>query len=334
LSLEERKKRRRALDTIGVPEFTPFLAERGLSPATSLLRDPTTMLQVNVGLYCNQACTHCHVESSPKRKETMSVETAERIVQLLAASPHVQTLDITGGAPEMNEAFRPLVVGARRLGLEVIDRCNLTVLCEPGMEDLANFLAEQQVRIVASMPCYSAENVNKQRGNKVFERSIEGLRKLNDVGFGIEGTGLKMDLVYNPGGAFLPPPQDALRERYAEELLKHFDIHFNELFTMTNMPIKRFADLLHKQDKLAEYMKLLVDNFNPTTLDSLMCKSLVSVSYDGSLFDCDFNQALAMPLPVAGCSTVWQLESLDELTGERVATSNHCFGCTAGMGSS
>ena len=240
LSLEERKRRRRALDAIGVPDFNQFLEERGIREGT-IVRDPTTMLQVNVGLYCNQACTHCHVESSPKRKETMSLETVEQIVRLLASSTTVKTVDITGGAPEMNEAFRPLVIGARALDLEVIDRCNLTVLCEPEMEDLPDFLASNGVRIVraarahtpatracglredaarpaearpcrqvASMPCYSAENVNKQRGNKVFERSIEGIRKLNAVGYGIAGSGLKMDLVYNPGGAFLPPPQARL----------------------------------------------------------------------------------------------------------------------------
>jgi len=184
------------------------------------------------------------------------------------------------------------------------------------------------------MPCYSAENVNKQRGNKVFDRSIEGLRILNQAGYGMEGSDLKLDLVYNPAGAFLPPPQGALREKYASELLTHFGIRFNELFTMTNMPIKRFADLLYKQGKLAEYMQLLVDNFNPSTIDSLMCKSLVSVAYDGTLYDCDFNQALAMPLHAPGRASIFELNSLDDLTGERVASGNHCFGCTAGMGSS
>uniref|UniRef100_A0A7S3AJT8 Radical SAM core domain-containing protein n=1 Tax=Haptolina ericina TaxID=156174 RepID=A0A7S3AJT8_9EUKA len=331
LTLEERRKRRRALDSIGVPDFMTFLSERG-TQADALTRNPTTMLQINVGLYCNQACTHCHVESSPKRAETMSLETADQVLRLLGASKDVVTLDITGGAPEMNEAFRPLVTGARGLGLEVIDRCNLTVLCEPTQEDLPDFLATQGVRVVASLPCYSAKNVNQQRGNKVFERSIEGLRKLNAVGYGQPGSGLKLDLVYNPGGAFLPPSQDGLREAYAEALHSNFGIVFDELFTMTNMPIKRFADFLYKQDKLSEYMQLLVDNYNPATLDTLMCKSLVSVSYDGSLYDCDFNQALAMPLSAK--STVWDLSSLDELTSARIQTGNHCFGCTAGSGSS
>ena len=331
LTLEERKRRRRALDAIGVPDFGPFLEQKGV-PGGHIVRTPTTMLQVNVGLYCNQACTHCHVESSPKRTETMSAETVEHILRVLRASPSVQTVDITGGAPEMNEAFRPLVVGARALGLEVIDRCNLTVLAEPTQADLADFLSTHGVRVAASLPCYSERNVNEQRGNKVFERSIAGLRKLNAVGYGQPGSGLKLDLVYNPGGAFLPPSQEMLREKYAEELLANFGIVFNDLFTMTNMPIKRFADLLHKQKRLAEYMQLLVDNFNPQTLDSVMCKSLVSVAHDGSLFDCDFNQALAMPL--ASHTHISSVASLDQITGVRSSTGNHCFGCTAGMGSS
>jgi len=338
LTLEEKKKRRRALDSIGVPEFNPFLTEQGvLIRGEEVTRGVTTLLQVNVGLYCNQACTHCHVESSPMRTETMSDETAARVIALLAASPSVATLDITGGAPEMNAAFRPLVEGATALGVEVIDRCNLTVMIEPTMQWLGPFLAENKVRIVASLPCYSQRNVDTQRGNKVFERSIEGLRRLNALGYGVEGSGLKLDLVYNPGGAFLPPAQEVLHAKYTEELQSAFGITFNELFTMTNMPIKRFADLLYKQGKLEEYMQLLVDSFNPGTVDEIMCRSLVSVAHDGSLYDCDFNQALAIPLGLPSAkprSTIWQLDSLDELTDTAVPTSNHCFGCTAGMGSS
>jgi len=333
LSLAERKLRRRALDSIGAPDFLPFIEERTGQPG--LARDVVKLLQVNVGLVCNQACTHCHVESSPKRTETMSDETVARILALLRNSPAVETVDITGGAPEMNAAFRPLVEGASALGREVIDRCNLTVLCEPGMEWLGPFLAEHRVRVVASLPCYSQRNVDTQRGSKVFERSISGLRELNSLGYGAAGSGLKLDLVYNPGGAALPPDQAALHAAYTEELRAGFGIVFNELFTMTNMPIKRFADLLHKQGKLAEYMQLLVDNFNPRTLDEIMCRSLVSVAHDGAIFDCDFNQALAMPLRRArGAATVWSFESLDELRGAEIATGNHCYGCTAGAGSS
>jgi radical SAM/Cys-rich protein len=335
LTREEKKRRRRALDAIGVPDFAPFLEEKGVQEAgVPLAKDATTMLQINVGLYCNQACTHCHVESSPKRTETMSRETVDRILHVLAASPTVATLDITGGAPEMNAAFRPLVEGASALGVEIIDRCNLTVMMEPSMDWLGEFLADHRVRIVASLPCYSQKNVDTQRGNKVFERSIAGLRKLNDLGYGAPGSDLKLDLVYNPGGAFLPPPQEMLQAKYAEELKENFDITFNELFTMTNMPIKRFADLLHKQGRLHEYMQLLVDSFNAQTLDSIMCRSLVSVSHDGSLYDCDFNQALAMPLATQKRPSIFDVSSLDELKGARVNTGNHCFGCTAGMGSS
>ena len=205
LSLQERKRRRRALDALGVPDFTQFLAQQ--SVATPLRKEAVTMLQLNVGLLCNQACTHCHVESSPRRTEAMDEALVQHILRVLAASPEVKTVDITGGAPEMTPAFWPLVRGARALGKEVIDRCNLTVLFEPGMEKLPEFLAEEGCRIVASLPCYSQKNVDTQRGNKVFERSIAGLRRLNAVGYGVEGSGLHLDLVYNPGGAFLPPSQ-------------------------------------------------------------------------------------------------------------------------------
>ena len=265
MTLEEKKTRRRALSDIGVPPFEEFLAQRGLAVA----RAPTEIMQLNIGLYCNQACNHCHVESSPKRKEMMDAAVARKCVEVLRATPSVHTLDITGGAPEMNDQFRYLVQAARALDgereaaglkpIEVIDRCNLTVLLEPGQEDLPTFLADQKVRVVASLPCYSSKNVNQQRGNKVFERSIKGLQLLNDVGYGAEGSGLYMDLVYNPLGAFLPPPQEMLQAKYAEELQEHFGVRFNELFTMTNMPIKRFADLLYKQGRLAEYMQLLVE---------------------------------------------------------------------------
>jgi len=355
LSLQERKRRRRALDALGVPDFTEFLAQQ--SVATPLRKEAVTMLQLNVGLLCNQACTHCHVESSPRRSEAMDDALVQHILSVLAASPEVQTVDITGGAPEMTPAFWPLVRGARALGKEVIDRCNLTVLFEPGMEKLPEFLAEEGCRIVASLPCYSQKNVDQQRGNKVFDRSIAGLRRLNAVGYGVPGSGLKLDLVYNPGGAFLPPSQEALQEAYARELHANFGIVFNELFTITNMPIKRYADFLYKSGELQQYMQLLVDNFNAGTVDHLMCRSLVSVSHDGKLYDCDFNQALEMPsrggmapgggggaldeLSAAALSapppqpvgTIFDISSLDELRGDPIRTGTHCFGCTAGSGS-
>lgn len=330
LSLQERKRRRRALDALGVPEFTDFLEQEHGIPRGLAKREVTT-LQLNVGLHCNQACTHCHVESSPRRKEAMSMETVEHVLRVLEASPNVTTVDITGGAPEMSPAFWPLVRGARALGREVIDRCNLTVLFEPGMETLPQFLADEGVRVVASLPCYSQKNVDTQRGNKVFERSIAGLRLLNAAGFGREGSPLKLDLVYNPGGAFLPPAQQTLRERYAQELHDNFGISFNDLFTITNMPIKRFADHLYKSGELEKYMQLLVDNFNVATIPETMCRSLVSVSWDGKLYDCDFNMALEIPTP---SGSIFEIQSLRELEQAPIGLGNHCFACTAGAGSS
>lgn len=242
LTLEERKSRRRALEGLGVPSFNEFLAQHGVG----IKRREAEILQLNIGLYCNQACGHCHVESSPERIETMSAEVAQRCLELLEASPSVTTVDLTGGAPELNAQFRPLVQGVRALEkrtgrkIEVIDRCNLTVLLEPGQEDLGTFLAAHSVRVVASLPCYSAKNVNQQRGTDVFERSIAGLKLLNSLGYGSEGhPHLSLDLVYNPNGAFLPPPQDKLEAKYKEELDEAFGITFNSLFTITNMPIKR-----------------------------------------------------------------------------------------------
>ena len=378
MSLEERKKRRRALDDLGVPDFWEFVEQSG---APALDRRVTETLQVNIGLYCNQACGHCHVESSPKRAETMSAADAARVVELIANTPSLRTLDITGGAPELAAQFRPLVRGARaaRPDLEIIDRCNLTVLSEPGQEDLVEFLAEQRVHVIASLPCYSAKNVNMQRGSGVFDRSISALLALNERGYGAPGSDLTLDLVYdpraraprgarspgsnaearpsslsprlfryNPLGAFLPPPQEALEAKYKEELEAVFGVVFNGLFTITNMPIKRFADFLHRRGELKDYMELLVRNFNPSTVDGLMCRSTVSVAHDGALYDCDFNQQLLMGTgsyappdggagryaPHGGALTVHDVESLDELLSTEIVVDSHCFGCTAGMGSS
>lgn len=301
-----------------------------------LNRAPTKILQINIGLYCNQACGHCHVESSPLRKdENMMAETAARCLELLKNSPSITTLDITGGAPELNSNFRYLVRMARELrpDLEIIDRCNLTVLQEPGQEDLVTFLKEQKVHIIASLPCYSEENVDTQRGNGVFERSIAALLALNDAGYGVDPS-LPLDLVYNPLGAFLPPPQDKLEEQYKVRLAENFGILFNQLFTITNMPIKRFADFLHRRGELEEYMSLLVRNFNKNTVESLMCLDTVSVGWDGQIYDCDFNQQLGMGLGTTGGRTVFDIECMEDLMNIRVRTDNHCFGCTAGMGSS
>ncbi len=311
-------------------DFDETLALHGVR---SLRRGRVTTLQINVGKLCNMACHHCHVEAGPKRTEIMPRRVAERVVELLLRNPSVEVLDLTGGAPELNPSFRFLVVQARRLGRRVIDRCNLTILFEPGMEDLPFFLAAHRVEIVASLPCYQADNVEAQRGKGVFDKSIVALRRLNDLGYGRPGSGLLLDLVYNPVGAFLPPPQAKLEARYKEELGRLFGIEFNRLLTITNMPIKRFAHMLERTGQLVDYMGLLVNHFNPATVPELMCRLLVSVGWDGRLYDCDFNQMLDIPLG-GRARTIWDVESLDGLFGRRIATASHCFGCTAGSGSS
>lgn len=325
---EERLRRRRALDDLGVPDFNTFLQERALETK----RQAPKVLQINIGLYCNQACGHCHVESSPLRKEMMSASTAAECLRLLAATPSITTLDITGGAPELNAQFRYLVAMARsmRQDLEIIDRCNLTVLQEPGQEDLVDFLKEHRVRVVASLPCYSSANVDQQRGAGVFDRSIAALLALNDAGYG-KDPHLPLDLVYNPSGAFLPPEQGKLQVQYKKQLQEQFGILFDTLFTMTNMPIKRFADFLHRRNELRSYLDLLVRNFNADTTASLMCLDTVSVGWDGKVYDCDFNQQLGRDIQQL---TVGDLSDLTELGQYEIRHDNHCFGCTAGMGSS
>ncbi|GMH53132.1 hypothetical protein TrLO_g6635 [Triparma laevis f. longispina] len=344
MTLEERKNRRRALDEMGVPDFKDFVKMKQNEEnqnVTPLTRSPTQILQLNVGLYCNQACGHCHVESSPRRKEMMSKETASACLSILKNSPSVTTLDITGGAPELQESFRYIVEEARRLrpDIDIIDRCNLTVIHEPGQEDLIEFLVEHKVHVIASLPCYSEKNVNQQRGSGVFDRSVSALLALNEEGYGVEGSGLVLDLVYNPLGAFLPPPQEALEEKYHEELNENFGITFNNLYTMTNMPVKRFADFLHRRGELNEYMELLVRNFNLDTTDNLMCTNTVSVGYDGKIYDCDFNNQLGFAIGSSkvfdeDAKNVSDVESLEELLNDGIQFDNHCYGCTAGMGSS
>ncbi|CAB9497148.1 Protein of unknown function (DUF3641) [Seminavis robusta] len=344
MSKEERLKRRRALDDLGIPSFEDFLQTQlqSTDKVTLTRKKAPTVLQINIGLYCNQACAHCHVESSPLRtEEQMANDVVLQCLELLKASPSIQTLDITGGAPELNQSFRYLVTMARDLrpDLEIIDRCNLTVLQEPGQDDLVDFLKENNVRIVASLPCYSAENVNKQRGNGVFERSIAALLALNDAGYGRPDSGSPpLDLVYNPLGAFLPPEQVKLEAKYKEELDENFGILFNSLFTMTNMPIKRFADFLYRRGELKDYMDLLQRNFNKDTMKSLMCFDTVSIGYDGKIFDCDFNQQLGYGVGVdeihQGGLSVFDVDSFESLQDQAIRTDNHCFGCTAGMGSS
>ena len=320
----------RAWDDRG--DFDATLAASGMSP---LRRAAVTTLQVNVGKRCNQACHHCHVEAGPKRTESMSAEVAARILDLLAASPEIHTLDITGGAPELNPNFRALVAGARRLQRAVIDRCNLTILFERGQEDLAEFLAEHQVQVTASLPCYSPANVDTQRGKGVFGKSLAALEKLNALGYGKAGSNLMLDLVYNPLGASLPPPQDRLEASYKRELFEHFGIEFNRLLTISNVPIARFAHSLERDGKYDEYMSLLVNHFNPANVPELMCRHLVSVSYDGKLYDCDFNQMLELELGGdARPPSVGELDSFAGFEGRTIATGHHCFACTAGAGSS
>lgn len=291
-------------------------------------------LQVNLGYLCNQSCQHCHVNAGPNRTELMDQETIDLVLQVLDKHP-VELLDLTGGAPEMNPRFRGLVVAARARGVNVMDRCNLTILSEPGYEDLAQFLADHQVQVTASMPCYSPANVDKQRGQGVFDRSISGLQALNRLGYGIEGSGLELNLVYNPLGPNLPPPQAALEADYKRELKSHFGIEFTRLFTITNMPIQRFGAVLLKQGQFEAYMRLLKDAYRPANLETVMCRSLVSVDYQGYLYDCDFNQMLQLP----AVSDTSDRPHLRELLARadfntRIRVADHCYGCTAGQGSS
>ncbi len=291
-------------------------------------------LQVNLGYLCNQSCQHCHVNAGPNRTELMDRDTVDLVLQTLEKHP-VQLLDLTGGAPEMNPHFRALVSGARARGVQVMDRCNLTILSEPGHEDLAGFLAKQQVQITASMPCYSPANVDKQRGQGVFDRSIAGLQALNRLGYGIEGSGLELNLVYNPLGPNLPPPQAALESDYKRELKSHFGIEFTRLFTITNMPIQRFGAVLLSQGQFEGYMQLLKDAYRPENLDTVMCRSLLSVDYQGYLYDCDFNQMLQL----SAISSSGPRPHLRELLerddfNTTIHIADHCYGCTAGQGSS
>jgi len=309
--------------------FSSALAVHGIK---SLRRVRLETLQVNVGKVCNQACHHCHVEAGPKRTERMSRQTADRVVELLHKTPELETVDVTGGAPELNPNFRMLVGESRRLQKRVIDRCNLTVLLEPGQEDLLDFLREHQVDIVASLPCYTAENVDAQRGRGVFDQSIRALRLLNAAGYGMPGSGAHLDLVFNPGGASLPPPQEALEREYKDRLREDFGIEFGRLLTLTNMPIRRFSDYLVRIGQRERYQALLAKNFNVNTVSRVMCRSLVSVSWDGRLYDCDFNQMLEMPSPRR--VSIWDVESFDELARDEIQLGDHCFGCTAGTGSS
>ncbi|RLQ23241.1 radical SAM/Cys-rich domain protein [Seongchinamella sediminis] len=308
----------------------PLLLESDFPP---LVRQGVETLQLNLGYLCNLSCVHCHVNAGPNRSEQMSAETVDLVLEV-ARRLEVHTLDLTGGAPELNAEFRRLVRAARARGLKVIDRCNLTVLFEPGQESLAEFLAEQGVEVTASLPCYLEENVQEQRGKGVYDSSIRAIRKLNGLGYGRDPR-LQLNLVYNPVGPVLPPPQQALEADYKRELSQRFGIHFNQLFTITNMPISRFGAVLLSQGKYTEYMALLRDNFSAGNLPGLMCKSLLSVDWQGHVYDCDFNQMLELPV-LASDSRLHLRDLLDgrSLAGQAIVTGEHCYGCTAGQGSS
>ncbi len=309
--------------------FDTAIAERG----RTLYRDAPEILQINVGKLCNLTCSHCHVNAGPSRKEIMTRDTLDRILDWFADTD-LPTLDLTGGAPEMIPDFRHAIERVREMSprRRIIDRCNLTILLEPGYDGLAEFLAENEVEIVASMPCYSPENVNAQRGDGVFDGSITALQLLNRLGYGTRPE-LPLHLVYNPNGAKLPGPQAELEADYKRELAEHFGITFNSLYTITNLPISRFASYLRHEGKYDEYLALLIESFNPATVDGLMCRNTINVSWQGETHDCDFNQMLKLPLAGNGRAFVWDLDPAT-LAGLPIATADHCFGCTAGAGSS
>ena len=308
-------------------------SDRLVAEGLELRRARTEILQVNVGKLCNLTCIHCHVNAGPKRNEIMTRETIDRIIDWLAKSD-IPTVDLTGGAPEMIPDFRYVVQRVRALQppRKILDRCNLTILLEPGYEGLAQFLAKHKVEIIASMPCYTPENVNAQRGEGVFDGSIAALQLLNSLGYGIDPD-LPLHLVYNPVGAFLPSPQPELEADFKRELQSHFGIVFNNLFTITNLPIGRFAAFLRHNNKLDEYMELLVNAFNLATIDGLMCRNTLSVGWRGEVYDCDFNQQLDMQWQNGRPIFLWDVDP-DEIDNRKIMTGDHCFGCTAGAGSS
>jgi radical SAM/Cys-rich protein len=309
----------------------PLLERMAFPP---IRRGRLDTLQVNVGYRCNQSCVHCHVNAGPNRTEEMARETVDAVLAFLAAR-RVPTLDITGGAPELNPHFRRLVRAARAAGVRVMDRCNLTILEVPGQEDLAQFLADERVEIVASMPCYLESNVDRQRGKGVFEGSIRGLKRLNSLGYGHPATGLVLNLVYNPQGPALPPPQEGLEADYKRVLAADHDVVFNRLYTLTNMPIQRFGAILIAKGEFDRYLDLLRNAHLDANLDHVMCRNLISVDWRGYVYDCDFNQMLDLPLRHSARERVRLLDLLDgDIEGAPIQVAGHCYGCTAGQGSS
>ena len=314
--------------------FEKTLAQHNLL----LTRNPLEILQINMGKLCNQACLHCHVDAGPKRGEIMEKKTILRLLQLMDNTPSIHTVDLTGGAPELNPNFRYLITEIHKRNKTIIDRCNLTILFEKGQEETAHFLREHSVKIIASLPCYSQKNVESQRGRGVFDKSIRALQLLNSLGYGKKDTGLELDLVYNPLGASLPPSQSQLETDYKKELLELFAIEFNHLYTITNMPIKRFLEKLRREEKHDEYMSLLVNNFNRDAAKKVMCRNLISIAWDGKIYDCDFNQMLETPTTTVNSvhttNNIWTLKTFDQINTKTIALGNHCFACAAGAGSS
>lgn len=312
-------------DTLPLLENTSF---------PTISRGRLATLQVNLGYLCNQQCLHCHVNAGPKRKEIMERKTAEQVLDYLIHST-ADTLDLTGGAPEMNPNFRWLVEKARTKGINVIDRCNLTILEESGQEDLAQFLADNQVEITASLPCYLEENVDSQRGKGVYHASIEGLLKLNNLGYGKENSSLKLNLVYNPVGPYLPPAQQSLEADYKKQLYERFGVEFTQLFTLANMPIQRFGSTLVSKGEFNQYMSLLKEAHQDSNLDNVMCRSLISIDWQGFVYDCDFNQMLKLPMLWNAKPKTHISDLMDKgIEGNPIVVMEHCYGCTAGQGSS
>ncbi len=296
-------------------------------------RQKLEIFQLNLGYLCNLSCSHCHVNASPKRTELMAKDTIELIFEF-AIQNQIKTFDLTGGAPEINPQFRYLVKRAVELGIKVIDRCNLVILEEPGFEDLAGFLAQQRVEIVASLPCYLQDNVDKQRGKGTFQHSIAALRRLNALGYGQEHSGLKLNLVFTPQGASLPPPQQSLEQSYKQHLAAQFGIVFNQLFAITNVPIQRFGSVLISHGQFESYLQLLRDNYQANNLQGLMCRNTLSIDWQGFVYDCDFNQMLNLPLGDKQTQTHLRELNFANLAQQPVHTLQHCYACTAGQGSS
>lgn len=319
-------------DTRACTPFEERLRDTGLAP---LLATGITVLQVNVGKLCNQTCRHCHVDAGPDRQERMSLETAEACIRLLTYTD-IPTLDITGGAPELSPHFRRLVEQGTTLGRHVIDRCNLSVLLLPSQADLVGFLARHNVEVIASLPYFRRSQTDAQRGEGVYAKSIEALRLLNQAGYGQEGSGLTLNLVHNPVGAFLPPRQASIESQFRRELLRHHGIRFNHLYTIANMPISRYLEFLLESGNFDGYMERLATAFNPSAAAGVMCRYTLSVGWDGSLYDCDFNQMLELPLASGNVRNVREVtpDQLTDLNTRPIVLGNHCYGCTAGTGSS